>query len=171
MVNFDIVSMWLPSSRGYIHIGENPRMPSMSALRVNIPSEGITSIHGDAEMLDIYLTREKGQDLPVVGLVLEMRNHFCFDYGMTIKQFFEKYQQESGKSFTTMVHKFIQNASQTDHIKYIEKNGTLHPRHISMKVDDYQVKLWIHESENIPQAEKECQRIFQELETFCSTNY
>ena len=171
MVNFDIVSMWLLSSRGYIHIGENPRMPSMSAPRVNIPSEGITSIHGDSEMLDIYLTRDKGHDLPMVGLVLEMRNHFCFEYGMSTKDFFETYQRERGESFNKVVNKFIRNASQSGHIKYIEKNCILLPRHINININGYEVKLWVHVKENITQIEGECRRIFNELETFCSTNY
>jgi hypothetical protein len=166
MVNFNFVSLFLPSSRGYIQIGNYDRIPSLSAPRCQVPSEGITSIHGDAEKLDIYLTLNRYSHLVVIGMIFEMKNYFCFEYGMTPTEFMKKYQQETGKSFIEMIKDFIQEMNETGQLKYIQNSTTLHPKELSEKINDMDFKFWMNTDSKIDDYKNEVKNVLLDLNDF-----
>ena len=166
MVNFDFVSLVLPSSRGYIQIGNYDRIPSLSAPRSEVPVEGITSIHGDAERLDIYLTLNRYSHLLVIGMIFEMKNCFCFEYGMTPPEFMNKYQEETGKSFIEMIKDFIQDMNRKGQLKYIQNNTTLHPKELSEKINDLNVKFWMNTDSHIDDYKNEVKNVLLDLNDF-----
>jgi hypothetical protein len=166
MVNFDLVSLILPSRRGYIQIGNFDRIPSLSAPRSQIPDEGITSIHGDAEKLDIYLTLNRYSHLLVIGMIFDMKNYFCFEYGMTPQEFMEKYKQETGKSFFKVMKDFIQKMSEKGQLKYIQDNTILHPKESAEKINGLNVQFWTSKTSKIDDFKNEVRNVLLDLNDF-----
>ena len=110
MVNFDVISLWLPSRDGYVQIGETSRLPSLSAPRYPVPELGVTSIAGDGHTLDIHLRVNISNTEQTIGVIMEMENQFAFEYGMSLEEFLATYEKKCGRSFFETIGRFMKDA-------------------------------------------------------------
>jgi len=147
MVNFDVISLWLPSRDGYVQIGETSRLPSLSAPRYPVPELGVTSIAGDGHTLDIHLRVNISNTEQTIGVIMEMENQFAFEYGMSLEE-------------------FLRTAAEKKHVQYIRSSTILQPTCVEAMSSNIPVRYWMNSNSDLEFCQKNCQSILGYFDTF-----